>query len=200
MVSVDGYRLAKRTEPVDFPQDLSFVVPGKTLAEILRLLKDSDDPVELFAGRRHILFKIDNYTVISSLLEGEFFKLQGGHSRGQQDPGGAAGAGCHRQRGAGVPADHRPAEEPSALQFGENEVRLLCTTSMGRASDQFGAAIEGEPVEIGFNNRYLLDALRNTECDEVRVQLSGPLSPMKILPKEGDSFLFLVLPVRLKTE
>ena len=76
MVSVDGYRLAKRTEPVDFPQDLSFVVPGKTLAEILRLLKDSDDPVELFAGRRHILFKIDNYTVISSLLEGEFLNYK----------------------------------------------------------------------------------------------------------------------------
>ena len=52
VVSVDGYRLAKRTEPVDFPQDLSFVVPGKTLTEILKLLKDSDDKVELAAGRR----------------------------------------------------------------------------------------------------------------------------------------------------
>ena len=53
---------------------------------------------------------------------------------------------------------------------------------------------------MGFNNRYLLDALRNTEGDEVRIELNGPLSPMKILPKEGDSFLFLVLPVRLKNE
>ena len=55
-------------------------------------------------------------------------------------------------------------------------------------------------MEIGFNNRYLLEALRNTECDEVKVQLGGPLSPMKVVPKEGDSFLFLVLPVRLKSE
>ena len=60
--------------------------------------------------------------------------------------------------------------------------------------------LTGQSVEIGFNNRYLLEALRNTECDEVKVQLGGPLSPMKVVPKEGDSFLFLVLPVRLKSE
>ena len=58
----------------------------------------------------------------------------------------------------------------------------------------------GQSVEIGFNNRYLLEALRNTECDEVKIQLGGPLSPMKVVPKEGDNFLFLVLPVRLKSE
>lgn len=67
VVSVDGYRLAKRSEPIQFEEDLSFVVPGKTLSEILKLIKDSDDPVEISAGRRHILFKIDNYTVISML-------------------------------------------------------------------------------------------------------------------------------------
>ena len=57
VVSVDGYRLAKRTEPVEFSEKLSFVVPGKTLAEILKLLKDSEDVVEISAGQRHILFK-----------------------------------------------------------------------------------------------------------------------------------------------
>ena len=62
------------------------------------------------------------------------------------------------------------------------------------------AAVSGEPFEMGFNNRYLLDALRNTEGDEVRIQLNGPLSPMKIMPREGNAYLFLVLPVRLKSE
>ena len=70
---------------------------------------------------------------------------------------------------------------------------------MGRASDQISAQIDGEETEIGFNNRYLLDALRNTECDKIKVGLSGPLNPMTIGPKEGESFLFLVLPVRLKS-
>ncbi len=200
VVSVDGYRLAKRSEVIDFKEDLSFVVPGKTLGEILKLLKDTDDPVEISAGRRHILFKIDNYTVISSLLEGEFLNYK-----------------------AAIPLDSKTEvvvktreimesvervsllitdrlKSPVRCQFTDHEIKLLCTTTMGRASDQLSAEIEGDPVEIGFNNRYLLDALRNTECDEVKIQLGGPLSPMKIVPKEGESFLFLVLPVRLKSE
>lgn len=84
--------------------------------------------------------------------------------------------------------------------FEDGEVKISCATSIGKASDEFTAAIEGDSVEIGFNNRYLLDALRNTDGDEVKIQLNGALSPMKVLPKEGDSFLFLVLPVRLKNE
>jgi len=91
-------------------------------------------------------------------------------------------------------------KSPIRCLFDNNEVKLNCTTSMGRASDQLDVEMTGQSVEIGFNNRYLLEALRNTECDEVKVQLGGPLSPMKVVPKEGDSFLFLVLPVRLKSE
>ena len=60
----------------EFSDSLDFVVPGKTLSEILKLIKETDDPVEISAGRRHILFKIDNYTVISSLLEGEFLNYK----------------------------------------------------------------------------------------------------------------------------
>lgn len=200
VVSVDGYRLAKRSEPINFSEELSFVVPGKTLGEILKLLKDVDDEVEVAAGRRHILFKIDNYTVISSLLEGEFLNYK-----------------------AAIPPDSKTEvvvktreimesvervsllitdrlKSPVRCMFADNEIKLACTTTMGRAKDQLSVEMTGDSVEIGFNNRYLLDALRNTECDEVKIQLGGPLSPMKIVPKEGENFLFLVLPVRLKNE
>ena len=88
-------------------------------------------------------------------------------------------------------------KRPIRCVFDTDEISLSCSTAIGRASDQFTARVSGDPVEIGFNNRFLLDALRNTEGDEVRIQLNGPLSPMKILPREGDAFLFLVLPVRL---
>ena len=70
----------------------------------------------------------------------------------------------------------------------------------GRVMDEFAAACEGDEVEIGFNNRYLLDALRNARTEQVRVQLSGPLSPVKILPAEGEDFLYLVLPVRFRND
>ena len=55
-------------------------------------------------------------------------------------------------------------------------------------------------IEIAFNNKYMTDALKNTDCDEITIGLGGPLNPIKIMPKEGESFLFLVLPVRVKAE
>lgn len=200
VVSVDGYRLAVRREPVDFSEDLSFVVPGKTLSELLKLIKDSEEPVEISAGWRHILFKIDNYTVISSLLEGEFLNYKAAIPPESQTEVvlKTREAIDSVERVSLLITDRL--KSPIRCLFDNNEVKLNCTTSMGRASDQLDVEMTGQSVEIGFNNRYLLEALRNTECDEVKVQLGGPLSPMKVVPKEGDSFLFLVLPVRLKSE
>ena len=89
-------------------------------------------------------------------------------------------------------------KSPLVCQFGDAEVKISCNTAMGSVSDVMPATITGDPEEMGFNSRYMLDALKNTESDEVRIELKGSLSPMKIMPVEGDSFLFLVLPVRLK--
>lgn len=200
MVSVDGYRLAKRTEQVNFKETLSFVVPGKTLGEISRLLKDNDSTVAISAGKRHILFKIENYTVISSLLEGEFLNYKAAiPPESKTDVVVRTREAIESVERVSLLITDR-LKSPIRCIFSNNEIKLSCTTSMGRASDQLDVEIKGDEVEIGFNNRYLLDALRNTECDEVIIQLGGPLSPMKIVPKEGDSFLFLVLPVRLKNE
>ena len=91
-------------------------------------------------------------------------------------------------------------KSPLRIQFGEDQIKMSCSTSIGRAYDQLECKLEGDEVEIGFNNRYMLEALRATGCDKVNLLLSGPLSPMKMVPLEGDSFLFLILPVRLKSE
>jgi DNA polymerase-3 subunit beta len=70
---------------------------------------------------------------------------------------------------------------------------------MGKIYDEVSCVSEGGDVSIGFNHKYLLDALRNSGCDEVKLQLSGPLSPVKVVPKDGEEFLFLVLPVRIRS-
>ena len=77
---------------------------------------------------------------------------------------------------------------------------VRCQTNLGRVVDEFNADCEGDEVEIGFNNRYLLDALRNARAEKVRMEISGPLSPVKVLPAEGNDFLYLVLPVRFKND
>ena len=91
-------------------------------------------------------------------------------------------------------------KNPLRITFTDGKVIVRCQTSLGRVMDAFAAACEGDEVETGFNNRYLLDALRNARTEQVRVQLSGPLSPVKILPAEGDDFLYLVLPVRFRND
>ena len=200
LVSVDGYRLALREEAVPSEEELSFVVPGKTLIEVMKLLKDDDSELSLKVGRRHIMFQIESYCVISRLLEGEFLDYRAAipNSGKTEILANTREFISSVERVSLLITDRL--KSPIRCLFENGEIRLSCSTAIGRASDEFSAAITGDNVEMGFNNRYLLDALRNTEGDEVRVQLNGPLSPMKIMPREGGSFLFLVLPVRLKTE
>ena len=199
LISVDGYRLAIREESIRCDLKTSFVVPGKTLSEVLKLLGDSDEELELQISRRHILFSIRNYTVISRLLEGEFLDYRA-----------AIPNECSTEMKVSTQDFISSIERVSLLItdrlkspvrciFGDGEIRLSCSTAIGRAADQLDARITGNALEMGFNNRFLLDALRNAECDEVHIQLNGPLSPMRILPPDGNSFLFLVLPVRLKS-
>ena len=200
VVSVDGYRLALRREAINYENNTEFVVPGKTLSEVLKLLKDSEGEVEICPSRRHILFRIDNYTVISALLEGEFLDYKSALPKDKKTEVTVSTRTMIEsvERVSLLITDRL--KSPVRCVIGEDTVKLFCTTTMGRATDQISAEISGDQLEIGFNNKYLLDALRAAETDEVRLQLGGPISPMLVLPKEGDAFSFLVLPVRLRSE
>lgn len=198
LVSVDGYRLAKRTEKVDMTQEFKFVVPGKALNEILKLIPEEDETIHVAVGKRHITFQIASYNIISRLLEGEFLDYTAAIPVEYTTDIRASARELMDsiERVSLVITDR--IKSPVRCQFANNSVKISCVTNVGTASDEAYLEMEGEKVEIGFNNRYMLDALKNTDCDEVRLQMNGPLSPLKILPKEGEEFIFLVLPVRLK--
>ncbi len=199
LISVDGYRLAIREEPIRGGAKNSFVVPGKTLGEVMKLLGDGDDDVELILGQRHIRFQIGDYTVVSRLLEGSFLDYRAALPKESATQVRVSAQDFIASLDRVSLLITERLRSPVRCVFGEDGIRLACSTAMGRANDRLGAKVEGAPLEIGFNSRYLLDALHNAECDEVRILLNGPLSPMEILPCEGQSFLFLVLPVRLKS-
>ena len=197
LVSLDGYRLAIRTEQVNVEEEMTFVVPGKTMQEVLKLLGDEDKPCALIVGRRHIIFEIDGYAVISRLLDSEFLAYEKiiesentttmiVNTRSFIDA---------VDRVSLVVNDRL--KSPLVCEFRNNSISVSCTTPLGSANDCIPAEITGNEEDMGFNSRFLLDALRNSESDEVRVELNGARKPMKVLPKEGDNFLFLVLPVRL---
>ncbi len=200
LVSVDGYRLAMRRERAKIDKPMKFIVPGKTLAEISKILSDDDSITEILVSRKHIVFKIGTFSIISRLLDGEFLDYIAAIPKTATT---FVSVGTREmidsiERTSLLISDR--IKSPLRVKFEEGKVTLSCLTSLGRAYDEMGGRVTGPTVEMGFNNRYLLDALRACECDSVRFEISGALSPMKVVPLDGDSFLFLVLPVRLKSE
>ena len=198
LVSVDGYRLAMRSEPIRCEETINFVVPGKALQEILKLLGDEEKNCSLVIGRRHIIFEINGYAVISRLLDGEFMAYEKIIS---SDVTSTVIVNTRAfveavDRVSLVISDRL--KSPLVCEFHRDAINVSCTTPLGSATDSIPGSNQGFEEDMGFNSRFLLDALKNSETDEVRIELNGALKPMKIYPREGDAFLFLVLPVRLK--
>lgn len=201
VVALDGYRLAIVERPVQAEKHIRIIIPAKTLTEVNKLLGDDEDGVRISANRRFVVFNSGNYTILSRLIEGEFLNYAN-----------VIPNGC-KTRVVLETRDFIDTIERASLIITErlkNPLRILfdasgkvtvrCQTNLGKVVDEFSAQVEGDPVEIGFNNRYLLDALRNARCEKVVLELSGPLSPVKILPEEGEDFIYLVLPVRFKND
>lgn len=201
IVALDGFRLAITRHPVVTDRDISVVVPAKTMSEVSRLIGESGEALNVDVNKRYIVFSGGKYTVMSRLIEGEFLNYK---------------SVLPEDKKTTVTVDVMPFEKvisrcsviiterlknPLRVSFCESEdIDIRCQTPLGSVRDKLSADTKGEKVEIGFNYRYLLDALRNSGCDKVIIELNGPLSPVKIMPAEGDDFLFLVLPVRFKNE
>ena len=198
LISVDGFRLAHCKKKINEQREKEFVVPRKTLSELMKIITDDEDAtISVNLSKKHIIFQIDNYTVISRLLEGDFLDYERAVPK-------TATTTARIQRRIFQECFERVdiiTEErlinPVKLFFSDNKVSIECSTAVGRIKEVLPAKIEGPDIEIGFNNRYLLDALKNGKNDEVHICLNTPESPVKIIPPESDDYTFLVLPMRL---
>ena len=201
VVALDGYRLAIVERPVKAVKDIRIIVPSKTMNEVSHLLaNDDEEAVHICANRRYVVFMTAGYTIMSRLIEGEFLNYHnvipdGSRTRVTLD----TKEFIETIERASLIITER-LKNPLRISFTEGKVVVRCQTNLGRVVDEFNAKCEGDDVEIGFNNRYLLDALRNARTEQVRLEISGPLSPVKVLPAEGNDFLYLVLPVRFKND
>ncbi|MBE6883392.1 MAG: DNA polymerase III subunit beta [Ruminococcaceae bacterium] len=198
MVSLDGYRLAVRKENVEYKGESTFIVPGRALSEISRMISGEDDDITLRVTKRHIIFEIKEYNVITRLLEGEFLD----HNKAIPSGGTTTVEVETRNMIESVertsPIIDDRLRSHIKVDFSDGYITSACTTTIGRAFDKIECKLEGNNVSVGFSNHYLLDALKAADCDKVKIVINGPLSPVKILPPEGESFLFLVVPVKLK--
>ena len=201
VVSVDGYRLALRKEKVEGAgEDCSFIVPGTALSDLEKLCSATDEPVSIALGNKHISFTIGDTVLLSRRLEGEFlnYKKTVPSSFGVEVTADRSFLQRTVERVSLIIDDK--IKNPLRCTFGAGEIRIVCATALGKAEDTCMVDGDGGEMEIGFNNRYLLDALKAAPADEVKVCLNSGSSPCIILPCEGDSFLYMILPVRLKAE
>lgn len=197
IVSVDGFRMAVRKEKIYSDRNFNFVVPGKTLSEVLKISCEDDSIVRIIVGKKHVIFKLDNYSVVSRLIEGKFIEYEGTIPSGET----TSLKVNTREIASSVERmsllTNEKMQSPVRFIVADEGIKLHCTTVVGKASDYINLSFEGSEIEIGFNNRYLLDAIKNADTDELKFEFNGPLKPLKILPVEGDSFIFLVVPMRL---
>ena len=199
VVSVDGYRLALRREAA-LGDSASFIVPGKSLSEISKILADDENSeVTLSVSRKHIQLVIGEYRVISRLLEGEFLDYRKTvPTDGQINSVIAVRDFIDCVERASLLISEK-VRSPVRLNVDDTSLIVKCVTQIGKIEDEIQIESSGGTLEIGFNNRYLLDALKASEKEKILMVFSSPLSPCVIKPEQGDEFLFLVLPVKLKT-
>ncbi len=200
VVALDGHRLALCSEPSDGEEEFSFVVPGASLRELEKMLsEDAEDTVTLSVGQRHILFELGQVMLVTRLLEGEFLKYRNAipQSRSFHASFDRTEMAKCLDRVSLLISDKL--KNPVKLFFSDQKVVISTVTAVGKAVETMTCTCDAE-MEIGFNNRYLLDAMRHMETEEVRLESDGPVSPCLILPPDETDLLYMVLPVRLKNE
>ncbi len=201
LVSVDGYRLAKRKETIEnaHMENCSFVVPGSALSDIERICTDSEEEVKIAVGAKHISFSIGETVVITRRLEGEFLNYR------KSIPDSFKYT-LKVERSEMMSTIDRVAlivseknSSPVRMSCGDGSINCLCVTPIGRAEDVCSCEGDGEGLEIGFNDRYLMDALKAAAKDELHLCLNTASSPCILTAADGsDNFTYMILPVRLR--
>lgn len=199
--AADNYRIAVKTiETLDPVPETSVVIPARALAELVRVISDTDDPVDviLAQARNQVLFHVEGIDLVSRLIDGQFPNYQ------QVLPQG------HTTRAILERNELLRAVRPAALiasssanivklevaSDGTSGVTVTANAEVGDYEGAVEATVEGEGTTIAFNARYLADVLTNVEAEQFSLELNGPLSPGVFRPIGDDRYVHVVMPVR----
>jgi len=202
MVAVDGFRLAIRREPLEKIEGgaFRFVAPGSALNEVKSICGDVEEFAAVTLGKRHIMFEVNDTELICRRLEGEFLDYKNAIPRKNPITVIADTKALIESidRVSVVISDKL--KSPVRCTFDQDKVLLSAKTANGEGKDVCRVSGDGDGLEIGFNNRYLMEALRYAPADTVKIELNTSVSPAIIVPVDGEeNFLYMVLPVRLKS-
>ncbi|HZK57608.1 MAG TPA: DNA polymerase III subunit beta [Clostridia bacterium] len=198
MVALDGYRVALRKSEIDSQLSDKVVIPGKTLNEINRIMGGGEDKkVQISLTNNHALFTVDSTKLVSRLLEGEFINYN------QIIP---------KEFKSRIKIETKQLldsiERASLLgkEGRNNLVKLTITdekmiinsnSELGNVHEEIEIELEGEDLQIAFNSRYFIEALRVVDDDVIYLEFTTNLSPGIIKPISNDNTIYLILPVRL---
>ena len=202
IVALDGFRLALRCESIGNDSktpELSFVVPGTAMKEIERVASEAEGLVTIILGTKHIMFTIGDTIIISRRLEGDFLNYRNSipQSSKYQIKVNKSELISAVERVSLIISDNL--KSPIRCVVSDGLIKLSTASALGKASDECSIEGDGEGVEIGFNDKYLLDALKAAPAETVKLELNTGVNPCIITPSdESNNFLYMVLPVRLK--
>lgn len=198
LVATDTHRLALRSGKIASSQNLdtlSVIIPGKTISEISKITGE-ESQVQLTFTENQVLFEIDNICLISRLINGQFPNYNQVIPQGYKS---RIRVKCKEFLESMERASLITKEGSSIVKISFEELSMNITSNspdIGRIYEQVPIYLEGEETTISFNSRYLLDALKVADDEEVYLELTGSLSPGIVKPVGNENYLYLILPIR----
>ena len=199
-VAVDGFRLARRTYHPETPlgREMGYVVHSQSLKELEKILADTEEEVSFVLGTKHILYQVGRATLVCRLLEGDFLDWRKVVPTGSPIKlvANVAELSSSVERVGLIVSEKY--KSPVRCVFSNQELLMRTNTTIGAAEDKCSFAGDGKELEIGFNVKYMIDALRAVPSEEVTLELTNGLSPIVMTPVDDkQDFSYMVLPVRI---
>ena len=196
IVSLDGHRISIRKIKLKNSYDpIKVIVPGKTLNEISKILSGGiEDEVKLFFTNKHIVFEFNDTMVLSRLIEGEYYKIEQMLSSDYETKvtvNKKEFLSCIDRASLLIKESDK---KPIIINVGDENMELQINSSIGSMNEEIDIAKEGKDILIAFNPKFLMDALRVIDDEEVDIYLFNPKAPCFIKDKE-ESYIYLILPV-----
>ena len=202
MIALDGYRMAmcKTDMPNDF-EEKSMIIPEKSLSELGRILNDADEEISITATSRNAIFMFDNCKLVTRLIEGNYINYNSvipkDYSIEFTCPVSQLRESIQR---VSLIILNDVVKSPVRFNICDGNNNISCSTSAGNVDDNIPVDVNDFALEIGFYNRYLLEAFRVIDAESVKLKFNTSTSPLVITPEDGDDFLYLILPLRLHAE
>lgn len=200
VVSLDGHRISIRFINMKNHYDhKKVVVPGKTLQEISKIIPGNvEENVEIYISDNHIMFQFESTTVVSRLIEGEFFKIDQMLSSDYETKVTVNKRELLDCIDRSTLLVKEGEKKPIIMGVNNNNMELKINSFIGSMHEEIDVVKEGKDILIGFNPKFFIDALRVIDSDEVSLYMVNPKAPCFIKDDEG-KYIYLILPVNFNT-